>query len=111
MPFLWDSDFIFLFYFFVFLPFPGPLPRHMEVPRPGVESELQPPAYARATATQDPSRVRNPHHSPQQRRNLNPLSKGRDRTRNPMAPSRIRQPLRPDGNSGIVILKFESIKK
>ena len=28
------------FYFFVFLPFLGPLPRHMEVPRLGVESEL-----------------------------------------------------------------------
>ena len=27
-------------YFFAFLPFPGPLPRHMEVPRLGVESEL-----------------------------------------------------------------------
>ena len=26
--------------FFVFLPFLGPLPRHMEVPRLGVESEL-----------------------------------------------------------------------
>ena len=28
------------FNFFVFLPFLGPLPQHMEVPRPGVESEL-----------------------------------------------------------------------
>ena len=32
--------FFFIFYFFVFLPFLGPLPRHMEVPRLGVESEL-----------------------------------------------------------------------
>ena len=30
---------------FVFLPFLGPLLRHMEVPRLGVESELQLPAY------------------------------------------------------------------
>ena len=28
------------FFFFVFLPFLGPLPRHMEVPRLGVELEL-----------------------------------------------------------------------
>ena len=27
-------------FFFVFLPFLGPLPRHMEVPRLGVQSEL-----------------------------------------------------------------------
>ena len=40
-----------LFYFiFVFLPFLGPLPWHMEVPRLGVESELQLLAYTRATA-------------------------------------------------------------
>ena len=30
----------FFFFFFGFLPFLGPLPRHMEVPRLGVESEL-----------------------------------------------------------------------
>ena len=48
-----------LFFFFVFLPFPGPLPRHMEVPRLGVQTELQPPAYTRATATQDLSRICN----------------------------------------------------
>ena len=32
-------------YLFVFLPFLGPVPRHMEVPRLGVESELQLLAY------------------------------------------------------------------
>ena len=37
-----------LFYFFVFL---GPHLQYMEVPRLGVESELQLPAYATATAT------------------------------------------------------------
>ena len=31
---------ILIFFFFVFLPFLGPLPWHMEVLRPGVESEL-----------------------------------------------------------------------
>ena len=33
--------------------------RHVEVPRLGVESELQLPAYGTATATWDPSRVCN----------------------------------------------------
>ena len=45
------------------------------------------------------SRVCDLHHSSRQRRILNPLSKGRDRTRNLMVPSQIRQPLRHDGNS------------
>jgi len=62
----------------------------MEVPKLGVESELQPLAYARATATRDPSRVWDLHHSSRQRRIVNPLSKGRDWTRNLMVPSRIR---------------------
>ena len=62
--------------FFVFLPFLGPLLGHTEVPRLGVESELLPPAYVRATATQDLSHVCNLHHSSQQRRILNPVSKG-----------------------------------
>ena len=62
----------------------------MEVPRLGVKSELQLPAYITATATRDPSRVCNLHHSSQQRRIVNPLSKGRDRTRNLMVPSWIR---------------------
>ena len=41
--------------FLVFLRFLGLLPRHVEVSRRGVESELQLPAYARATAAWDPS--------------------------------------------------------
>ena len=39
---------IFFFFFFCFL---GPHPQHMEVPRLGVELEMQLPAYATATAT------------------------------------------------------------
>ena len=35
-------------------PFVQPHPRHMEVPRLGVESELQLPVYTTATATPDP---------------------------------------------------------
>ena len=47
-----------LFYFLIFfLSFLGPHPQHMEVPRLGVESELQLPAYTTATAMPDPSLV------------------------------------------------------
>ena len=53
------------------------------------ELELQLPAYTRAIATQDPSRVCNQHHSSQQRRILNPLSVVRDRTYVLMAASQI----------------------
>jgi len=47
------------------------------------------PAYARATAMWDPSRVCDLHHSSWQHQILNPLSKSRDQTHNLMVPSRI----------------------
>ena len=50
----------------------GPLLQHTDVPRLGVESELEPLAYTTATATSDPSRVCHLHHSSRQRRILNP---------------------------------------
>ena len=52
----------------------------MEIPRLGVESELQLPAYATAMATQDLSLIFNLRHSSWQRQILNPLSKARDGT-------------------------------
>ena len=53
----------------------------MEIPRLGVESELQLPAYTIATATPDLSRVYDLHHSSHQSmRILNPLSEARDQT-------------------------------
>ena len=67
----------------------GMHPWHMEVPRLRVESELLLPAYARATATPDPSHICYLHHSSWQRRILNPLMEGRDRTHNLMVPSWI----------------------
>ena len=86
-----EISYLIIIIFFVFLPFfLGSLPRHMEAPSPGVLLELQPPAYTRATATWDLSRVCNPLQSPQQRQIPNPPSKTRDRTRNPMVPSQIR---------------------
>ena len=81
----WKSFFNFFFSFY----FLGPHPEHMEVPRLGVESELQLSAYARATATPDPSLIFDLHHSSQQRQVLNPLIEARDRTQNLMVPNQI----------------------
>ena len=67
-----------LIFFFCFL---GPLLWHMEVPRLGVESELQLQAYNTATATPDPSHILDLHCSLQQSWILNPPSKARDQTR------------------------------
>ena len=55
----------FFFFFFLSFVFSGLHRQHMQVPRLGVESELQPPAYTTATATAtvtatatwDPNRV------------------------------------------------------
>ena len=62
-----------LLIFFFFLPLHL---RHMEVPRLGVQLELQLPAYTTATAMLDTSFMDNLYHSLQQRRILNPLSQG-----------------------------------
>ena len=52
----------------------------MEIPRLGVELELQLPAYSTATAAWDRSRFSHVHHSSWQCRILNSLSKDRDWT-------------------------------
>ena len=62
----------------------------MEGPRLGVQSELLPLAYARATVTPDLSRICNLQHSSWQRQILNPLSEAKDRTQNLLVPSRTR---------------------
>ena len=64
-----------LFFFFSFL---GPHLQHMEVPRLGVESELQLLIYATATARQDPSCICDPRCSMQQCQILSLLSEARD---------------------------------
>ena len=61
----------------------------MEVSRVGVELELQLPAYARAKAMPDLSRICDLHRSSRLHRILNPLSKARDRTHNLKVPSWI----------------------
>ena len=53
----------------------------MDVPRLGVESELQQLVYATGTASTDPSRICDLHCSSQQRWLLNPLREARDQTR------------------------------
>ena len=63
------------FFFFLLL---APHLQHMAVPRLGVKSELQLLAYTIATATWDPSQVRNLHHSSRQRWAPNLLIKARD---------------------------------
>ena len=50
----------------------------MEVPRLGVESELQLPAYTTDTAMQDPSHIFDLHHSSQQHWIPDPLREARD---------------------------------
>ena len=84
------------FFFFCFL---GLHPRHMEIPRLGVESELQFPAYTTDVATQDPSRICNLHHSSWHRQILNPLNNARDQTRIVTDTSQVGNPLSHKGNS------------
>ena len=75
------------FYFFIFLVFLGLQLQHMGVPRLGVESELQLWAYVTATATPDPRRICDPHHSSGKCQILNPLREARDGTHKLMVPS------------------------
>ena len=64
----------------VFVYFSRATPQHMEVPRLGVQLELQLPVYTTATATQDLICVCDLHQSPRQCWVLNPLSGARDQT-------------------------------
>ena len=64
----------------LFCCFLGPHPQHMEVPRLGVELELQLLAYTAATAKQDPSCMCDLHHSLWQHWIPNLLSEAKDGT-------------------------------
>ena len=94
-----DKDCWFVCSFVAFL---GPHLQHMGVPRPGVESELQLPAYSTAIATPDQSRS-------WQHWILNPLSKARDQTHNLMVPSRICFPCATTGTPKTAIFKEERL--
>ena len=52
-----------MIFFLSFFSFLGLHPWHMEIPRLGVQLELQLPTYTRATATWDLSRVFDLHHN------------------------------------------------
>ena len=84
-----------------------PHPQHMEVPRLGLESELQMSAYATATATPDPSLICNLYHSPLYHWILNPLSEARDRTRTPIVLVGL-FPLHHNGTPDLVLLQSVS---
>ena len=90
--------FIYLFIYFLslFFYFLRPHLWHTEVPRLGIESEPQLPAYITATVTQDPSCACNLHRN---RRILNPLSEAKDQTCLLMDISQVRNPLSHNGNS------------
>ena len=79
--------------------FLGPHPRHMEVPKPGAESELQQPAHTTATATPHPSYVCDLHRSSQQCWILNPLSEAWDWTSNLIDTSQVLNLLSHNGHS------------
>ena len=80
-----------LLFFFVFLSFfLGLHPRHMKLPKLGVELELELPAYATATARPELSCICHLHHGSRQCQTLNSLSKARDQTRILVDTSRVR---------------------
>ena len=62
---------------------------HMEVPRLGLESELQLLANATATANQNLSHICDLYHSSWEHQILNPLSEARDQTRIPLDTSQV----------------------
>ena len=72
------SFILFIYLFIYFLLRPQPL--YMEVPRPGVESELHLPAYTTATTSRDPSHDCDLHHSSWQCWISDPLNEARDPT-------------------------------
>ena len=94
------------FIFFLSFPFLGLHLQQVEVPRLGVESELQLPASTTATAMQDPSCACDLHQSSQLRWILNPLSEVRDQTCIPMDASQVCYHWAMTGSPGINFLKF-----
>ena len=99
--------FIFIYLFtYLLISFLWPHLQHMEVPRLGVELELQLLAYTTAIARPDLSHVCNLHHSLQQCWIPNPLSEVRDRTCILMDNSPVPNPWSPNRNSKMPVLTW-----
>ena len=79
----------------------------MEVPRLGVQLELQLLAYATATAIPDPSCICDLHHGSRQCPILNPRSTARDRTQILMDTSWVCYPLSHNANSEKIYILFQ----
>ena len=77
MDLIWGHSYLFI-YLLIYFCILGPRPWYTEVPRLGIESELQLSAYPTAIAIQDLSRVCNLPHSSWQHQILKPLSEARD---------------------------------
>ena len=97
--------------FILFFGFLGLCPQHVEVPRLGVESELQLLAYTTAKAMWDPSCVCNLYHSSRQCQIPDPLSEARDQTHNLMDTSQIRFHCTTMGTSKMMFLIKEKAKQ
>ena len=91
---------------FVCVCFLGSHPWYMEVPRLGVQSELQLLANTTAKTIPDPSQLCDLHHSSWQCRILNPLSEAMDQTFNLMVPSQIHFPCATTGTPKNHFLSF-----
>ena len=81
---------LYFFFFFLWL-----RPWHIQVPGPGMESELQHQAYSTATVTPDRSHICDLHRSSRQHQILHPLGKARDRTCILMETSQVLEPAKP----------------
>jgi len=102
------TEFLIRFSVSFLLFFLGTRLQHMEIPRLGIELELQLPAYTTATATRDPSRICDLHHSSQQCWILNPPGKARNRTHNLLVPHWIRFCCATTGTPGFLVCAEEA---
>ena len=80
-PYIYQAKYIYIYIcMYVHICLFREAPGHMEVPRLGVETDLQLLAYITAIAMPDPSLICDLHLSSWQHWVLNPLSKAKDRT-------------------------------
>ena len=91
------------------MPFLGLHPRHMEIPRLVVESELQLQAYATAEMP-GLSCICDLHQSTWQQQSLNPLSEARDWTGNLMVPGSICFCCTTTGNLTLLTCKYHCLR-